>query len=89
MLYYKFIIIITYKSKAEIDGGSAINSNSSGGSFGTNIASCTCFNSSCCLSWVAVDTLFVSLGGKVGSCAKVGKNNMNIYFNYYYLPVII
>jgi len=47
-----------------------MNSNSSGGSFGTNIASCTCFKSSCCLSWVAVETLLVSLGGKVGSCAK-------------------
>jgi len=63
-------IINTYKSRADIDGGSAMNSNSFGGSFGTNIASCTCFRSSCCLSWVAVDMLFVSLGGKVGSCAK-------------------
>lgn len=66
----KYFNSVTYKSKADIDGGSEINSNSSGGSLGTNIASCTCFKSSCCLSWVAVDTLFVSLGGKVGSCAK-------------------
>jgi len=29
------IVSSTYKSKAEIDGGSAINSNSGGGSVGT------------------------------------------------------
>lgn len=60
----------TNKSKADIEGGSATNSNSSGGSLGMNTASCTCFNSSCCLSWVAVDTLLVSFGGKVGSWAR-------------------
>lgn len=36
------------KSKADIDGGSDINSNSGGGSFGTNGCSVTCFKISCC-----------------------------------------
>lgn len=40
--------IDTYKSSAEIDGGSATNSKSFGGSFGTNCCSVTCFSNSCC-----------------------------------------
>lgn len=36
------------RSRAEIEGGSAINSKSGGGSFGTNCDSVTCLRSSCC-----------------------------------------
>lgn len=38
----------THKSRAEIDGGSVTNSNSGGGSFGTNGFSDACFRISCC-----------------------------------------
>lgn len=41
------------KSNAEIDGGSATNSNSAGGSFGINVCSVACFNNSCCFCWAA------------------------------------
>lgn len=48
--------LLTHKSSAEIDGGSAINSKSGGGSFGTNCCSATCFSNSCCFWWAADDT---------------------------------
>lgn len=46
----------THKSNAEIDGGSAMNSKSGGGSFGTNCCSATCFNNSCCFWCAAAET---------------------------------
>ena len=45
VLFQDTTIKMSYKSKAEIDGGSAINSNSGGGSLGTMgsmIFSCSC-----------------------------------------------
>lgn len=45
----------TYKSNPAIEGGSATNSNSLGGSLGTNGCSvAACLSSSCCFCWVAV-----------------------------------
>lgn len=48
--------ISTHKSNAEIEGGSAINSNSAGGSLGTNCCSATCFSNSCCFCWAELVT---------------------------------
>lgn len=64
---------LTYKSKAEIDGGSAINSKSGGGSLGINGCS-TCFNISCCFNWAAgvTDNFWIAwLSPGVGSPAKI------------------
>jgi len=43
-----FRVNATYKSSADIDGGSAMNSNSAGGSLGMKGCSDTCFSNSCC-----------------------------------------
>ena len=43
-----FRVNATYKSRADIDGGSAMNSNSAGGSLGIKGCSDTCFSNSCC-----------------------------------------
>lgn len=52
MLCTKIINVLTYKSRAEIDGGSAMNSKSGGGSLGINGCS-TCFRISCCFNCAA------------------------------------
>lgn len=63
----------TYKSRAEIDGGSAINSNSAGGSLGTNGCS-TDLRISCCFCCAAAVTdSFESAAGKFDG-ASLPKN---------------
>lgn len=47
-------IYITYKSKADIDGGSAMNSNSGGGSLGTIVSNNNLACSACCF-WTAAN----------------------------------
>lgn len=62
----------TYRSRAEIEGGSAMNSNSVGGSFGTNGCS-TDFKISCCFCCAtALTDNFDKADGKFafGSCPK-------------------
>lgn len=60
-----------------MDGGSAINSNSDGGSLGTKGCS-TCFNISCCFCCAAAVTvsLEIAAGRPPGSCP-----NKKISFN--------
>lgn len=79
---------ITYKSSAEIDGGSAINSGSDGASFGTNCCSATCFSSSCCFWWAADETCnFCTLAGKVDATSSENSNkkqkNLHAEFKSY------
>lgn len=67
----------TYKSKAEIEGGSAINSNSEGGSFGTKGCS-TDFKISCCFCCAeAVTDNFAMAEGSPASCAENGNIQLN------------
>lgn len=51
-----------------MEGGSAINSKSGGGSFGTK-GSATCFRISCCFSCVAVET-FWTVGAAAGAAGS-------------------
>lgn len=74
------MINTTYKSNAEIDGGSAINSKSWGGSFGINGCS-TCFKISCCFCWAAAvtDNFAIANGRPAGSCpVKIRKNYLKL-----------
>lgn len=57
--------MIAYKSRAEIEGGSAINSKSVGGSFGTNGCS-TDLRISCCFCCADAETVSFEIApGKV------------------------
>lgn len=77
----------TYKSRADIDGGSAINSNSAGGSLGMNGCSDTCFRSSCCCFCCADDrTVFSCCTGAppaLGSCPAYKTVYSIPYLNIY------
>lgn len=57
----------TYRSRADIDGGSAINSNSAGGSLGINGCSMADLRSSCCFCCTAATVLEVAVvpGGPI------------------------
>lgn len=57
-----FRVNATYKSRADIDGGSAMNSNSAGGSLGIKGCSDTCFSNSCCCFCWADDRTVLSCG---------------------------
>lgn len=68
---------VTYKSSAEIDGGSAINSKSAGGSLGTKGCS-TDFKISCCFCCAAAVTdSFDKAAGRFafGSCPTNSHNS--------------
>ena len=70
-------ILNTYKSKAEIEGGSAINSNSLGGSLGTK-GSATCFKISC-WTWDIEALSWRGAGAGAGSWPKM--NNQILFIN--------
>lgn len=69
----------THRSRAEIEGGSAINSNSGGGSFGTKGCS-ICLKISCCFCCCTAETesLF-SADGKSDEGSWPTKIKIRIY----------